>query len=543
MLSLLVILPPYAFERLTEFYYLTHQPTQFFALSGTRLYLDVAWMAISSAVVGARSRSLPQAWIAVGLAAGGFALLTFSVCEPLLCYNRGVDGLEAVRLGSILWAVGTTVSYLSGAGKATTATAWQREVASFATFYSLAFYPVIFTFSGARILPPADPFPVLILVGGLGATLTAKSGRERTATGVVGTILACAVLVSLGMGMAAQYVGQLAPFVVEVVGVTLLGVATALSGWGRGPVRWLARSKVPALALLTLTLLSTLIVFPDAEIGQVVWASNQGTPDAYSVEGVRYVGGYMSSSMVRTKAVALNVSFGPDHSRGQTSNGFLAAGLGVHAADCCTDGIDYGYRLDAVEWGNGTRGFVASSWEVCDANAACGGHSWKVLMFYRVGHYPWAAGDQIRLQVSWENRTVVWTFEDGHFTQVVGTTEPPLRVNPLFNAGALPAFLGGGAYFFQFGISEAGTIRLGGEITLTCPSLLLNGTWACADHAQTLQGDQSYWKALWRWGETFPDVQATPTFVPGCLAPESGCTPEVKFFPSNTTLPSFVRLW
>jgi len=31
----------------------------------------------------------------------------------------------------------------------------------------------------------------------------------------------------------------------------------------------------------------------------------------------------------------------------------------------------------------------------------------------------------------------------------------------------------------------------------------------CIDHAEFFQGDSSFWKALWRWGENYPSAGAT----------------------------------
>ena len=71
----------------------------------------------------------------------------------------------------------------------------------------------------------------------------------------------------------------------------------------------------------------------------------------------------------------------------------------------------------------------------------------------------------------------------------------------------------------------------GWKVLLTCPSLE-NVTWSCVKHALTLDGSQSFWKILWRWGEDYQDMSVTST-RPG----------EIQFGFSNESTPSFRQLW
>jgi hypothetical protein len=51
--------------------------------------------------------------------------------------------------------------------------------------------------------------------------------------------------------------------------------------------------------------------------------------------------------------------------------------------------------------------------------------------------------------------------------------------------------------------------------------------------AHTLEGSQSYWKVLWRWGEDSPSVEAVP----------NGDQVVVFSYSPSTTMKSFQSLW
>ena len=131
------------------------------------------------------------------------------------------------------------------------------------------------------------------------------------------------------------------------------------------------------------------------------------------------------------------------------SNNFLSAGLGVHSPNCCVDGIDFSYRFDVYLFNNGSESLVASAWEICDNNAACGGHSWKDLMFIDSERLLNPNASDVLLQLEWMGRSVYWSYRVGddpfaNFTSFAA----PRQENPGFNIGEL----GGGFHFFQFGI-------------------------------------------------------------------------------------------
>ena len=289
------------------------------------------------------------------------------------------------------------------------------------------------------------------------------------------------------------------------------------------------------VAIVLFVISSTVVIWPDAVAGHVETVSNQGTPTNYTYDIPLYAGAFLSSPMIRPSGVGANVSLAVGSS-GISEGGFLSAGIGVHSADCCTDGIDYGYRLDAVVWQNGSRGIVGSAWEVCDANGACSGHSWKILLFYAAVTLPTQAALPIRLSLTWENRSVVWRYESGASSAVLGALSLPPHANAAFNAG----WLGppdqpspGGAFFFQFGVTTLSAPTGTWSATLYCPATMVKGKWSCVDHVETIQGGQSFWKILWRWGEDLPRVDANWT----------ASDHSVTFHSSATTMDSFKTLW
>jgi hypothetical protein len=73
----------------------------------------------------------------------------------------------------------------------------------------------------------------------------------------------------------------------------------------------------------------------------------------------------------------------------------------------------------------------------------------------------------------------------------------------------------------------------GWNVNFECPADEVDGAWQCVANAASLQGAQSYWKALWRWGETYGRVAATPS--PGSQS--------VSFSFATSTMPSFQTLW
>jgi hypothetical protein len=150
---------------------------------------------------------------------------------------------------------------------------------------------------------------------------------------------------------------------------------------------------------------------------------------------------------------------------------------------------------------------------VCDDIIACGGHPWKYLMYFSFVKINATVDANFQLSLRWINHAVSWFYSAGNVSQRAAYFQAPPQENPAFNAGWLgstPTPSPGGFPFFQFGIMSSYPIRQEGwRASVSCPSILEDSTWICIHHADLLQGDQSFWKAIWRWGEPYNNVGAT----------------------------------
>ena len=109
----------------------------------------------------------------------------------------------------------------------------------------------------------------------------------------------------------------------------------------------------------------------------------------------------------------VTVSFAGTNTSAIQPDNFLSAGVGAHSPHCCVDGIDFGYRFDAYLYHDGGEMLVATAWEICDWNMACGGHSWQNLMFFEERALSAPLNSSVRLLMEWEGRTVLWQYSVG----------------------------------------------------------------------------------------------------------------------------------
>ncbi|MGD0319834.1 MAG: ABC transporter substrate-binding protein [Nitrososphaerales archaeon] len=308
-----------------------------------------------------------------------------------------------------------------------------------------------------------------------------------------------------------QYIQQAIPLmetlIACVVAASLIGALGPVGG--REAVRRLVRSKALTAGLVGIVLLSMVVVPLDAVNGT---APNLVTNSSYFLTPV-VVGGFNSDPNVRTTGVSANFSFQGTNVSSIQSDNFLAAGIGIHSPNCCVDGIDYGYRADVFLYHNASEVFAASAWEVCDTILACGGHTWKHLMYFSSTRVNSSLESDFQLSVRWENDALSWFYSSSNETRLVASYQATRQQNPYFDAGWLGSSSTpspGGWPFFQFGVMSAFPIgHSGWRVTIACPSIVLNSTRACIDHAEFFQGDISFWKALWRWGENYPNAGAT----------------------------------
>jgi len=492
--------PVLVFEKVAEYYYLGGNPL-FYSLSGPRLEVFLLSFFLGSVAAGGLLRKFWAA-SAVQLAAlVVFLFVVYVACDSRVCYSTGADGLEPLRLGAFLGAVAVSGAALGARphGK------WALAVAAGSSFAAVAYYPVIFDFAGTQLLQPTHPWGLLAVV--FLAALAASSGTALVLGGHVRLflpILSLALLLVISVGIAAAYLDSISSDVVLMALAALAGGAVGARVEGRH-----ARKLTPLWGVaVVLVLVMTVFVLPDAVSGVVPAPGGQGVEMGVPV----YVGGYMAAQQGHAAGAGVTVTLAGANASSVQSDNFLSAGLGVHSAGCCVDGIDYAYRFDLF-YAAGKVSLVATGWEVCDDNVACGGHSWEVLLLGV--ERPLGATSppgNVTLRMEWAGGGIQWTYSvDGGDAENFTYFLTPAQENTDFNTG----IAGGGSltsaqsasYFYQFGISSKYPLGRGGwSVEFYCPSVEVNGSWSCIQHAKTVQGGQSFWKVLWRWGEDYPSA-------------------------------------
>jgi len=519
--ALWTFLSIYGVERLADYYYLADNSGAFFTVSGWRLPLFILIAVAGSVAAGALQRDFWRAAASecVGLVAAFVSV--YVLCDPRVCYSAGMDGLEPLRMGFFLASVAVAGSALGVSLTNVPLTRRSRFATTLFAFAAVGYYPVIFTFAGTKLLFPFYPWSVALLLavaaGSVSVTASLDIGPKW---GLLLPIAALLILLLLSVGIAAAFLHAIAA---DVSLMVLFAVASAAAG--AAAVRFKRTvaishkswpSRTYALGLV-LVLSMMIFVIPDAVNG-VVPAHNPNSP--FEIGIPVYVGAFMDAPAGHATGASVKVSFAGTNVSSIQPDNFLAAGIGIHAAGCCVDGIDYSYRFDLYLFHNGDEALVASAWQVCDDNAACGGHSWKVLMFEK--SQPLLSpelGAEVYLRMEWvrgqSGASVLWAYAwsysipGGTFVNFTEFAVPKAE-NPDFNTGFLPGVPLGprqtGNYFFQLGIMSGYPIGHGGwSVKLSCPSILTTA-WACVTHAKTLTGNQSYWKVFWRWGEDYPNV-------------------------------------
>src|SRR5271157_533416 len=507
-------LPIYLFERLANYYYLIDLPSTFFVLSGLRLPLFIALALFGSIISGVLLRRLRLA-VATQLAAVTTLLSAFYVLcsNPRVCYSTGPDGLEPLRLGLILASLCVFGACLGVAVRTQSERRSSPAVlGAVSSFVILIFFPIVYTFAGARFFPLLYPWLVLVLLALLSFNTSATLSGIGIRFGMFIPVLLMVGVMMLSLPMAYAYLP-------EVTWVALLVALAVIAGsyiGGAGhklmaaPRRRRLLRVIPAAVFIVL-ILGSFLVIPDEVNGLV---PQSGAP-SFAMGTPVYAGGFMDAPTTPAEGIAVTVSFmGTNATTIQTDN-FLSAGIGAHSPDCCVDGIDYGYRFDLYLFHNGSESLLASAWQICDDNTACGGHSWKVLMFMKAGTLGILDSSPVRLQIEWEGHSAIWSYgvviggvsENVQFANFTA----PAKENPAFNVGVVdvssPMSTQQEAIFYQFGMMSRYPLGHGGwYVSFFCPQTLQNHNWVCVSHAQTAEGGFSFWKVLWKWGEDYPNV-------------------------------------
>jgi hypothetical protein len=566
LVALLAAAPSYIFERVTEHFFLDGNTVAFFAFSELRTPVFISLILVGALASGYLIKSITAAVAAYTIGILVLLSLLYTFCNPEVCYSTGVDGLEPLRLGyffTCLCIGGTSL------GNYTKTKVKPRGVLLYVlsgvTMSVMAYYPVVFTIAGTRLVAPLDPLPVLVIVA---LPCIVLAGRITEASswrlGMSIPVLANVLLVAITIGIARQYLPQISFLVALILADAVLAAGTGCL-LGMRPrsaaLASIAKKLVLSNKLLYVTLIvlfSTAAFLPDASAAVTPQQPSEGAASPFAIGPTVYAGGFATQSIVRPEAVSVTVSFAGTNASAIEADNFLSAGMGVHSSHCCVDGIDFSYRFDAYLYHDGSEALVATAWEICDWNMACGGHSWQDLIFLSQERVNASISSSLHLFLEWKNRTVFWSFSVDqspalNFTSftppaqdnpyfIVGTQgnipATPLPPRPFFPNSLLSIFTtpsSPGFYFFQYGIMSQYPIgHPGWSVSFSCPSYLVDGAWECLDHSDTLQGDQSYWKAIWRWGESYDNVVATP----------NGTSPGVTFsYSASSTMPSFSPLW
>ncbi len=260
-----------------------------------------------------------------------------------------------------------------------------------------------------------------------------------------------------------------------------------------------------------------------------------------------YVAGYLAIPRVTSKAVGVNVSYGNTTINSAEFPGdFLAAGVGDQSPNCCVDGLDLTYRADVIEFSNGTEALLARAWWACDIIIACGGYSWQQLLHLETKTLPAGTlSNWVDLEMNWtSNTSIQWFYRISYSSSNSSTPwmlfssfRPPVIENHYWDAGVvevgtqnLPTGL---AYFYQFGVSSAYPLTENTwHVFLQCPDIVLNGSWTCLPKASFIRGSQSFWKAVYTFGESYPG--STFTYLGNY---------KVEFFYSGTSPPDGTPIW
>lgn len=372
--------PSYVVERITEYYFLTSNAAGFYVWSGDRTILFVTFILLAAIASGYAVRSFPATVVAYTVGIIVLLSLLYVFCIAKVCYSTGMDGLEPLRLGYFLSCLGIAGAWIGNYAR----TRVERKgpwlfVTSAAAISAMTYYPVVFTVARTRLLTPLDPSPVLAIVGLSSFVFAGRIMRVASwRTGLAVPVAANFLVLALTLEMAAQYLPQISLsvslIVVAAIAGTILGCIAAAKE--SRPYKALVKSSKLLYIALLILILSTVVFLPDAVAGVTPQQPNTGAASAFVIGPSDYAGGFATQNFLRLEGVSVEVSFAGTNVSSIQPDNYLSGGLGVHAAHCCVDGIDFGYRFDVYLYHDGSEAMVATALEICDWNMACGGHSW-----------------------------------------------------------------------------------------------------------------------------------------------------------------------
>lgn len=540
LVSVLVLVGPlYLVERIADQLYFAGDPA-FYTVSGFRFDFFIAYCFLAAVLVGYFVDRLIVGFGSMLCAVAVLLLLFYGACDPRVCYFIGLDNLEPLRLGCFFVAE-TLLGTISGRQiRVRTGLTTKAAIATGLAFsYVLGYYPAVYSFAGAQHEWLGLSASVLLVVPISFAAALIVAGKTKSwGAGALVPVLGLALVLGLISGSGGEYIAYTLTSVSAVLLLSAVsGIMGSLIGRRSSGMNLFSSSRRYAFTVAILVLLVVTSTYANASGGLVVQGSS-GEANDWLRSPPHYVGAFMAGDYFGVKGVAVNVDFaGTDPSVIQSDN-YLSAGMGVQSPSCCVDGLDYGYRVDVYVFHGGKTILVANAWQTCDTNVACGARPWRNSTL-RVNLEISGHLTPLWLAMKWNGRAVSWYYgEDLRSLQTFASFNPTGLENPGFNVGVLKGILSNrptsSAYFFQFGIASRYPIGHGGwRVRFDRPSYLLDGSWTSIPHAQSIQGAVSYWKVLWRWGESYDRV--------GILAEPA--TPSVTFQYANSTLTSFQDLW
>ncbi len=546
-----MIIPPLLFEKYTFHLYLIADPN-FFTYSGSRLGVDAVLFILSgmacSFIVG-RGRRLSALIPFVSSAILVFSFYAYPLCGVKECYVSSPDGLAAVRDWLFFGSLGFLASTMVLRKKALDQDSFGKIgildgkflfafVTSMLLGFALSFFPLVHIFAGVSVAYPLN-YLQWFVAGGPPALAGTVWAMERTngsrkfgfLCGFSGILLSLALTLEVPCLVCDRFVEVIASIISVALVFSLLGLVLGSkqkAGFDSRKKRFHQRERWSSATLrLAVTVGSLIIVYffltESFEASVVSGFAGNGIQNFSPVEvghGVAYAGGYLPIPRVVSSIVGVNLSFPNTAFSSKYANDFIAAGIGVQSPNCCKDGLDLSYRIDAVEFGNGTQAVLARAWWACDLNIACGGYTWQQLLFAGSKNLPanTLSSQFIELRMNLTATGINWFYriEDSRpATQslvLFASFVPPRIQNHYFDAGLFYTGPSGNppilyALFYQFGVFSGYPITNGfWHVIIECPYLVLNGSSACLPSANFISGEHSYWKLLYRFGQDYPGV-------------------------------------
>jgi hypothetical protein len=217
--------------------------------------------------------------------------------------------------------------------------------------YVLGYYPAVYAFAGAQrssYLSSAQPLLIMLVSFLAAATVTQYSGSGRS--GLLTTLLGQGLIAVLISGLG-KYIAASAFILFSVLLISSISAILGTLATARIPSIF-ANSRRRVVLMMLLVLLVLTSTYATAITGLSVQAGTPTNQEAFSDAPV-YVGGFMAGQVVAAKGVSVTVDFSQTNPNVIQSDNFLAAGIGVQSPNCCVDGLDYGYRIDAYLFNDG----------------------------------------------------------------------------------------------------------------------------------------------------------------------------------------------